>query len=54
MTLFGTMADSGFTQEPVKGDLFIVDEKYYRAYEVKPETVGGGLWIYLTKKANYD
>jgi hypothetical protein len=58
MVLFGTMADSGFTDQgaplPVRNDRMIVDGVEYRVYEVKRDFAGGrpgsarsALWLYL-------
>lgn len=52
ITLFGTMADSGFRVVPVNDDLMIVDGETFRVYDVKKDWAGGtattaGLWLHL-------
>jgi len=49
MMLFGTMAGSGFTQMPVKNDVFTVNSINYRAFDVQGPDAALGLWIHLTK-----
>lgn len=49
MTLFGTMAASGFTQMPVKNDAFTVDSVTYRVFDVQGPDESGGIYIHLTK-----
>jgi hypothetical protein len=49
LVLFGTMADSGFSQMPAKNDTFTVDDVEYRAFEVSPPDAIGGIFISLKK-----
>lgn len=50
MTLFGTIADSGFSQAPAKNDTFTVDEAEYRAIDVQGPDVIGGYRISLDRR----
>jgi len=47
--LFGTVADSGFSQAPAKNDTFTLDGTDYRAFEVLGPDAIGGYRISLTK-----
>jgi len=49
MMLFGTMAGSGFTQMPVKNDVFTLNSINYRAFDVQGPDAALGIWIHLTK-----
>lgn len=49
LVLFGTIADSGFSQAPAKNDTFTVGDVEYRAFEVSGPDVIGGYFISLTK-----
>lgn len=49
LTLFGDMEQSGFTQLPVKNDVFTVDGQQYRAFDVQGPDESGGIYVHLTK-----
>jgi len=49
VVLFGTIKDSGFSQPPMKNDIFTIAGTDYRAFEVLGPDAIGGYHISLSK-----